>query len=63
LVRSQQLERTMKRVEPSSVIVIAGITAALSAATLGRSLAADFDRRGWKRAGRLAGHITGGLAK
>jgi MFS transporter, CP family, cyanate transporter len=33
------------------------------AATLGRSLAEGFDRRGWRKAARLAGHITGGTAK
>jgi MFS transporter, CP family, cyanate transporter len=33
------------------------------AATLGRSPAEGFDRKGWKKAARLAGHITGGIAK
>jgi MFS transporter, CP family, cyanate transporter len=33
------------------------------AAALARSPTAHFDRRGWKRAGRLAGDITGGIAK
>jgi MFS transporter, CP family, cyanate transporter len=35
----------------------------LVAATLARSPAEGFDRKGWKRAARLAGHITGGIAK
>jgi cyanate permease len=33
------------------------------AAAIGRRLASGFDRKGWRKAARPAGHITGGIAK